>query len=78
MKRRPVQRKRFRQPRGQAMVEYSVINLILVVMLLLTVTVPVFPGKKKDDPQKNMVELFLDAYRVYYESYYVSLSMPFP
>jgi hypothetical protein len=78
MSRRHHQRKRFRQPRGQAMVEYSVINLILVVLLLLTVSVPIFPGMAKTDPQKNMVELFLDAYRVYYESYYVSLSMPFP
>jgi hypothetical protein len=64
--------------RGQAMVEYSVINFILIMLLCLTSTARVFPGKRPSDPQKNVIELFLDAYQVYYDSYYFVLNLPFP
>lgn len=61
--------------RGQAMVEYSVINFILLMLLCLSATAPVFPGHHN---RKNLIELFLDAYQVYYDSYYFVLNLPFP
>ncbi|MBK7858362.1 MAG: hypothetical protein IPJ65_07010 [Archangiaceae bacterium] len=72
---RPLRRRR---TRGQAMVEYSWINVFLIMALCLTSTARVFPGKKPTDPQKNVIELFLDAYQVYYDSYYFVLNLPFP
>lgn len=64
--------------RGQAMVEYSVINFFLVCALCLTATAPVFKGRLAGDPYKNVVEMFLEAYQVYYDSYYFVLNLPFP
>jgi len=66
--------------RGQAMVEYSVINFVLVMVLCLSATARVFPSPRHrpNDPQKNLIELFLDAYQVYYDSYYFVLNLPFP
>jgi hypothetical protein len=61
-----------RQRRGQAMVEYSAINWLIALALCLSLTSNVFPGRK------NLIELFLDAYQVYYDSYYFVLNLPFP
>ena len=58
--------------RGQAMVEYSFITWILAFMLICGATVPIFNGKK------NLIEAFLDAYQIYYDSFYFVLNMPFP
>jgi len=54
------------------MVEYSVIIWILVGFLALGMSVSIFPGKK------NLIEIFLDAYQIYYDSFYYVLNMPFP
>ncbi len=62
---------RRRNPRGQAMVEYSFINWILVVALIVAMNVPMF-GKM------NVIDLFLRAYQIYYDSYYFVLNLPFP
>jgi hypothetical protein len=62
---------RRRQPRGQAMVEYSFINYILAMGLMVGMSTPVF-GKK------NVIDLFLSAYQVYYDSFYFVLNLPFP
>jgi hypothetical protein len=62
------------------MVEYSSINFILIILLCLVSTARVFPGSKSGptDLKKNVIELFLDAYQVYYDSYYFVLNLPFP
>jgi hypothetical protein len=63
---------RRRSARGQAMVEYSAINWFIALALCLSLTSQVFPGRK------NLIELFMDAYQVYYDSYYFVLNLPFP
>ncbi|HEX8823654.1 MAG TPA: hypothetical protein VF794_27275 [Archangium sp.] len=62
---------RRRHPRGQAMVEYSVINWVLVLALVVTMTSNVFGNQ-------NVIDLFLQAYQVYYDSFYLVLNLPFP
>jgi hypothetical protein len=71
-------RTRKRTRRGQAMVEYSSINFILIMCLCLTATAPVFKGRLAGDPNRNVIEMFLDAYQIYYDSYYFVLNLPFP
>ncbi len=75
--------------RGQAMVEYSMINWILIVLVLTAGTAPAFPPsaaargagddyKDTNGQRRNLIELFLDAYQTYYDSYYFVLNLPFP
>ena len=58
--------------RGQAMVEYSFLNWVLIMGLCLTLTANVFPG------QKNVIDLFMTAYQLYYDSFYFMLNLPIP
>lgn len=70
-----------RWSRGQAMVEYSMINWVLVVGLVLASQVRMIPGPKQPGqvvPAMNLIELFLYAYQIYYDSYYFVLNLPFP
>jgi len=60
------------------MVEYSVINFFLILALCLTATAPVFRGRNAGDPYRNVIEMFLEAYQIYYDSYYFVLNLPFP
>jgi len=69
---RPQLRRRHR--RGQAMVEYSFINWILVFMLIVTMSVDFGNGKQK----MNIIDAFLRAYQIYYDSFYFVLNLPFP
>jgi hypothetical protein len=62
-------RRRGHQQRGQGMTEYILIVLLTVVLALL---VPV-PGTNR-----TVMELFLDAYKSYYDSFYFVLNMPLP
>lgn len=66
--------------RGQAMLEYSLITWILAAALLVTTTLPVFdPFDPSSVPlRRSLIELFLDAYQTYYDSFYFVLNMPFP
>jgi hypothetical protein len=68
-------RSRSRRQRGQAMVEYSMINWILVVALIISSSVKMDWGGTQ---KQNIFDLFLEAYQVYYDSYYFVLNMPFP
>jgi hypothetical protein len=80
--------RRSRHVRGQSMVEYSMINWVLIVGLVLASTVRVIPGPKQDTAggvaasvgrqPMNLIELFLTAYQTYYDSYYFVLNLPFP
>lgn len=66
------------------MVEYSIINWLLVVGLILASTVRVIPGpqvgisESAQLPKSNLIEVFLAAYQNYYDSHYYILSLPFP
>lgn len=66
---------RRRNRRGQAMLEYSVVTWLLVVALLLGATVRIFPGPRQN---RNIIELFWDAFRTHYDSFYFMLNLPFP
>jgi hypothetical protein len=54
------------------MVEYSFLNYWLVIGLCLMLSADVFPGKK------NLIDLFLAAYQMYYDSFYFMLNLPIP
>ncbi|WP_208729835.1 hypothetical protein [Corallococcus exercitus] len=61
--------------RGQAMVEYSMINWVLIVGLVIGATVKI---RWNEDKQTNVIDLFLEAYQIYYDSFYFVLNLPFP
>ncbi|MHB8878876.1 MAG: hypothetical protein ACYC8T_34680 [Myxococcaceae bacterium] len=67
-----------RQRRGQAMLEYSMLNWVLIVGLVLASTVKILPGAKDVDHPRNLIEMFLDSYQTYYDSFYFVLNLPFP
>jgi hypothetical protein len=67
-----------RKSRGQAMVEYSMINWVLIVALVLGFTAKIAPNPADPKNRLNLIELFLDAYQTYYDSYYFVLNLPFP
>jgi hypothetical protein len=64
------------------MVEYSMLNWVLVVALVLSATVRIIPGPpvatSASRPPMSLIELFLYAYQVHYDTYQYSLSLPFP
>jgi hypothetical protein len=64
-----------RSQRGQAMVEYSLLNWVLVVALVIGASVRI---RWSEDRQSNVIDLFLEAYQVYYDSFYFVLNLPFP
>ena len=74
---KPRQLRSRKHRRGQAMLEYSMLNWVLVVGLVLASTVKIFPGAK-DAAHKNLIEMFLDSYQTYYDSFYFVLNLPFP
>ncbi len=61
--------------RGQAMLEYSLLNWLLIVGLVLGCTVRVIPGARR---QQSMIELFFKAYQLRYDSFYFLLNSPLP
>lgn len=64
-----------RRQRGQAMLEYSLLNWVLVVALVVGASVRV---RWTEDRQSNVIDLFMEAYQVYYDSFYFVLNLPFP
>lgn len=73
--------RRSRRSRGQAMVEYSIMNWMLIVALVLFCSVRMIPGPKDTSgviQRRNLIEMFLEAYQHYYDSFYYVLNMPFP
>ncbi|QQR42092.1 hypothetical protein JKA73_23505 [Myxococcus xanthus] len=64
-----------RNRRGQAMLEYSLLNWILVVALIIGASVKV---RWSEDRQSNVIDLFMEAYQIYYDSFYFVLNLPFP
>ena len=67
--------------RGQAMVEYGILNYVLVMALCMLATAPIFKGPAPPGgivPNRNVIEMMLEAYQHYYDSFYLVLSMPYP
>ena len=62
------------RPRGQAMVEYSFLNWLLVLALIVMLSVDLGNGKQR----MSVIDAFLRAYQVYYDSFYFVLNLPFP
>lgn len=64
------------------MVEYSVITWLLLVGLVLSSSVRIIPGPavstSSTRPPMSLIELFLYAYQVHYDTYLYALSQPFP
>lgn len=58
------------------MVEYSVVNVLLIVGLLLGAGVRL--DWKDGDVKKNIVDLMLRSLQVYQDSVYYVLNLPFP
>jgi hypothetical protein len=75
-------RKSRAKSRGQAMLEYSMINWLVIVALVLSSTVRIIPGPRVSTsstrPPMSLIEMFLYAYQVHYDTYLYSLSLPFP
>jgi hypothetical protein len=67
---------------GQAMLEYSMLNWLVIVALVLSATVRVIPGPRVSTsatrPPMSLIDMFLYAYQVHYDTYLYSLSLPFP
>lgn len=76
MKTLPMRTLRSSRRRGQAMLEYSIINWVLIVALVIGVTVKM--DIDGSGTGKNVIEMFLEAYQIYYDSFYFVLNMPFP
>ena len=68
-------RMRSARRRGQAMLEYSIINWVLIVALVIGTTVKM---DLDGTGGENVIEMFLKAYQTYYDSFYFVLNMPFP
>ncbi len=64
------------------MLEYSMINWLIIVALVLSCTVRIIPGPRvstsSSRPPMSLIEMFLYAYQVHYDTYLYSLSLPFP
>lgn len=61
--------------RGQAMLEYSVLNWLLIVALVLGCTVRMIPGP---DRRQSLIEIFFQALQAHYDSYYFLLNSALP
>jgi hypothetical protein len=69
-----------RSRRGQSMVEYSMLNWVLAVGLLMASTVKIIPGPQEKfvGGKVNIVDAFLYAAQSYLESVAYVLNQPFP
>jgi hypothetical protein len=65
-----------RHRRGQAMVEYSIVNVLLIAGLLLGATVRL--DWNDGDVKKNIVDLLLQSLQVYQDSINYVVNLPFP
>ena len=78
MSRKVMTRKARKQQRGQAMLEYSILNWVLVAGLVLASSFRMIPINDGTSGRMNVIELFLRSYQIYYDSFYFVLNLPFP
>lgn len=69
-----------RRQRGQAMTEYSILTWVLLVALVFVTSAPIFkiPVAPGIVVHRNIIEMMLEAYQYYYDSFFLVLSMPYP
>jgi hypothetical protein len=72
--RKPDRRKR----RGQAMIEYSIVNALIVLALTIGVSLRVIPSPFPGGTRMNVMEIMLWAYHTYYDGIYLVLNSPYP
>jgi hypothetical protein len=65
---------RRRPPRGQTLVEYSFLTYVLILGLIVLMTVHF----EKEGQRMNVIDAFLRAYQIYYDSFHFLLNLPFP
>ena len=63
--------------RGQAMIEYSLINALLVLALMVGISLRVVPSPLPGG-KMNVLEVMLWAYHTYYDGIYLVLNSPYP
>ena len=61
--------------RGQAMLEYSLLSWLLIVALVLGSTVRLIPGPRG---QRNLIQLFFEAFQAQYDSFHFMLNSALP
>ncbi|PZR17643.1 MAG: hypothetical protein DI536_04850 [Archangium gephyra] len=63
------------------MLEYSMLNWVVLVGLVLSCTVRMIPGPRTSTsqtrPAMSVIDMFMYAYQVHYDTYLYSLSLPF-
>lgn len=66
--------------RGQNMVEYSMINWVLIMGLLMASTVKIIPGGQQGfaEGKMNILEALLATMQIYLDSFAYVLNQPFP
>lgn len=69
---------RKKKRRGQAMVEYSIVNALIVFALMLGVSLRVVPSPFPGGNRMNVIEVMLWAYHTYYDGFYLVLNSPYP
>jgi hypothetical protein len=67
-----------RNARGQALIEYSLLNLVVIAALIIGSTIRILPGPVFLGGRMNVIEAFLYAYQIYYDSFYFVLNAPIP
>jgi hypothetical protein len=65
--------------RGQAMIEYSLLNALLIMALMVTSSLRVIPSPMPGGSTRwNVIEVMLWAYHSYYDGIYLVLNSPYP
>jgi len=67
--------------RGQAMIEYSMINALLIIALMVGSSLRVVPSPfpvPGAQGRMNVIEVMLWAYHTYYDGIYLVLNSPYP
>jgi hypothetical protein len=71
--------RRARRRRGQAMIEYSMINALLVISLMIGSSLKMVPSPfPNSNNRMNVIEVMLWAYHTYYDGIYLVLNSPYP
>ena len=60
------------------MIEYSIVNALIVLALTIGVSLRVVPSPFPGGPRMNVVEIMLWAYHTYYDGIYLVLNSPYP
>ena len=62
--------------RGQALLEYSLLNWVLIASLILGLAAPLIP--QNGGANQSVIQLLVASFQIYYDSFYFVLNLPFP